>query len=224
MKIPFLHLARNLRIIRDLPQASLKNQRLAARFVIRATLKTSSASLLKHLDKPLKILLAIVGSAISFALPAFAEQDDTAGPPIDQQRDLLGIPDALAVFGDRSGKLDDAYNNTDAAAAAALFTEDAVLVTPDGMVFGRQAIEKRYAETFQRWPITDFLSRRIRQRLSAIDNAVWSVGEWSGSLQSQTGPLAVWGYWSTIYVHEGDDWKMQMLSLFDHRPLSPSGQ
>ena len=170
----------------------------------------------------IRCLLVLVGLAMSFALPTFAEQNDTAGPRIVQQRDLLGIPDALAVFGELSGKLDDAYNNKDAEAAAALFREDAVLVTPDGMVFGRQAIEKRYADTFQRWPITDFLSRRDRLRLNAIDNAVWSVGEWSGTLQSQTGPLLVWGYWSTIYVREGDAWKMRMLTLTERpRPVPP---
>ena len=170
----------------------------------------------------IRFLLVLVGLAMSFALPTFAEQNDTAGPRIVQQRDLLGIPDALAVFGELSGKLDDAYNNKDAEAAAALFTEDAVLVTPDGMVFGRQAIEKRYADTFQRWPITDFLGRRDRLRLNAIDNAVWSVGEWSGTLQTQTGPLLVWGYWSTIYVREGDAWKMRMLTLTERpRPAPP---
>jgi uncharacterized protein (TIGR02246 family) len=169
----------------------------------------------------IRLLLAIAGFTISFVLTTFALQKDKVDPQIVQQRDLLGIPDALEVFGNLSGKLDDAYNNKDAEAAAALFTEDAVLVTPDGMVFGRQAIEQRYADTFQRWPITDFLSRRERLRLNAIDNAVWSVGEWTGNLQSQTGPLLAWGYWSTIYVREGGAWKMRMLSLFDHRP-SPS--
>jgi len=172
----------------------------------------------------IRLLLALAGFTIGFVLPTFAQQKDTVDPRIIQQRDLLGIADALAVFGELSGKLDDAYNDKDAEAAAALFTEDAVLVTPDGMVFGRQAIEKRYADAFQRRPITDFLSRRDRFRLNAIDNAVWSVGEWSGTLQSQTGLVAVWGYWSTIYVREGDAWKMRMLSLFDYRPLSPSGQ
>jgi Domain of unknown function (DUF4440) len=109
----------------------------------------------------IRLAVALVGLAISFSVPAFAQQKDTVDLRIIQQRDLLGIPDALAVFGELSGKLDDAYNNKDAEAAAALFTEDAVLVTPDGMVFGRQAIEKRYADTFQRWPITDFLSHAI---------------------------------------------------------------
>jgi ketosteroid isomerase-like protein len=167
-------------------------------------------------------LLLAIGSATSFVWTTFAQQKDTVDP--SQQSDLLGIPDALAVFGDLSGKLDDAYNNKDAEAAAALFTENAVLVTPDGMVFGRQAIEKWYADAFQRQPFTDFLSRRDRLRLNAIDNAVWSVGEWFGSFQSQTGLVFAWGYWSTIYVRESDAWKMRMLSLFDHRPLSPRSQ
>jgi hypothetical protein len=39
---------------------------------------------------------------------------------------------------------------------AALFTEDAVLVAPDGIFSGKQTIEKRYEDTFQRWPFTQF--------------------------------------------------------------------
>jgi ketosteroid isomerase-like protein len=172
----------------------------------------------------IRLLLAIAGFASSFVLPTFAQQKDKVDSPTSQQRNLLGSPSALEVFGELSGKLDDAYNNKDAQAAAALFTEDAVLVTPDGMAFGRPAIEKGYADTFQRWPITGFLSRRERLRLNTIDNAVWSVGEWTGTLQSQTDPVLVWGYWSSVYVREGDAWKMRMLSLFDHRPLSPRSQ
>jgi hypothetical protein len=42
-------------------------------------------------------------------------------------------------------KFDEAFNNGDAAAVAALYTEDAVQVTPQGPVFGRQAIEKLFA-------------------------------------------------------------------------------
>ena len=114
----------------------------------------------------------------------------------------------------------DAMRNRNAEAVRALFTEDAVLLTPDAIVFGRQAIKERYADTFQHWPITDFLSRRERLRLNAIDNAVWSVGKSSKSDRSGT----CLGYWSTIYVREGDAWKRRMLSFFDHRGVSPSVQ
>jgi hypothetical protein len=37
-------------------------------------------------------LLALAGLAISFALPTFAQQKDTADPRTVQQRDLLGVP------------------------------------------------------------------------------------------------------------------------------------
>jgi uncharacterized protein (TIGR02246 family) len=178
------------------------------------------------------LLGALAGLAISFALPTFAQQKDTAGPRIAQQRDLLGDVKALAEFGDLGLKLDEAYNKNDAVAVAALFTEDAVLVGPDWMSSGRKAIEQSYKETFQRSPITDFNSRRERRHLNAIDNAVWSTGQWFSTLQSETGPVFSWGYWSAIYVWEGDAWKIRMLTLSERpRPAaaasptaSPSNQ
>ena len=92
--------------------------------------------------------LALVGLATSFALPIFAQQKDTADSRIVQQRDLLGVPKAVDEFGELHQALDEAYNKNDAAAVAALFTEDALLVEPDGIFSGRQDIEKRYADTF----------------------------------------------------------------------------
>ena len=105
---------------------------------------------------------------------------------------------------------------------AALFTEDAVLVAPDGIFSGKQAIEKRYEDTFQRWPFTQFNDPRDCH-LKAIDNAVWSYGEWGGTLQGEAGPVFVKGYFSAIYVREGDDWKMRTLTLTEHpRPAPPA--
>lgn len=169
------------------------------------------------------LLLIFAGLAISFALPTFAQQKDTADSRIVQQRDLLGDVKALEQFGALSQKLDEAYNKNDAAAAAALFTEDAVLVAPDWMSSGRKAIEEWYKMKFQRSPITDFNSRQERRHLNAIDNAVWSAGQWFSTLQSETGPGLSWGYWSAIYVWEGDGWKIRMLTLSERpRPAPPA--
>jgi uncharacterized protein (TIGR02246 family) len=168
-----------------------------------------------------RFLLALIGSAISFAVSAFGQQSDTANPRIVQQRDLLGVPEALSEFGELHQKLDEAYNKNDAAAVAALFTEDGLLVASDGMFSGRQDIEKRYADAFQRWPITDFNSRRERRHLNAIGDAVWSAGQWASTFQSQTGPVFAWGYWSTIYVREGDAWKIRLLTLTEHPQPAP---
>jgi uncharacterized protein (TIGR02246 family) len=113
--------------------------------------------------------------AISFALPTFAQPKDANGARIVQQRDLLGVPDAVAGFDELHHKLEEVYNKNDAAAVVALFTEDAVLVTADGVFSGRQNIEKRYAEAFQRSPITEFVCSWERYHLNAIDNAAWSA-------------------------------------------------
>ena len=157
----------------------------------------------------------LVVLAISSALPSFAQQ-------IVQQRDLLGVVKAINEFGDLHRKLDEAYDKNDAAAVAVLFTEDGLFVAPDGMFSGRQDIESRHAETFQRSPIIDFNCSRERRHLDAIDNAVWSAGQWASTSQSQTGPLFVWGCWTAIYVREGDAWKFRMLTLSEHPRPAPA--
>jgi hypothetical protein len=119
-------------------------------------------------------VVTLVGLAISFALPNFAQQKDAAEPSIVQQRDLLGVVKAIDEFGDLHRKLDEAYDKNDAAAVAALFTEGGLFVAPDGMFSGLQNIETRHAETFQRSPTIDFNCSRERRHLDAIDNAVWS--------------------------------------------------
>jgi hypothetical protein len=68
----------------------------------------------------IRLLVALVGLAISFALPAFAQQTDTPDP---QLREKL-----IAVI----KKHTDALDKNDAVAVAANFTEDAVSVEQDG--------------------------------------------------------------------------------------------
>src|SRR5262245_5417969 len=84
-------------------------------------------------------LLALVGLAISFAVPAFAQQTNTPDPQLREQ--------ILALI----KKFDVAMNNNDAAARGALYTEDAIEVTPDGPIHGREAIQKHYADLMQKW-------------------------------------------------------------------------
>jgi Domain of unknown function (DUF4440) len=98
----------------------------------------------------IRSVVTLVGLAISFALITFAQQKDAPDPRIVQQRDLLGVAEAVDESGELHRKLDEAYNKNDATAVAALFTEDALLVEPGGMFSGRQDIERRYADTFQR--------------------------------------------------------------------------
>jgi ketosteroid isomerase-like protein len=169
-------------------------------------------------------VVTLVGLATSFASPTFAQQKDTADPRVVQQRDLLGVPKALDEFGELHQALDEAYNKNDAAAVAAFFTEDALLVEPDGMFSGRQNIERRYADTFQRSPIISFNCSFARRYLNAIDNAVWGAGQWTSTFQSQTGSVFALGYWSAIFVREGDAWKIRVWTINQTPPPTPRAE
>jgi hypothetical protein len=65
--------------------------------------------------------------AISFALPAFAQQKEAVDPQIIEQLDALGK------------KFDEAWNNNVAVAVAAFFMEEAVLVNDSGPVSNIQS-------------------------------------------------------------------------------------
>jgi hypothetical protein len=85
----------------------------------------------------IRLLPALIALAISFALPAFAQQTNTPDPQLREQ--LVAL----------TKKFDEAYNNNDAVALAALYTEDAVEVTDQGPIYGRKAIEKHFADAFK---------------------------------------------------------------------------
>jgi ketosteroid isomerase-like protein len=157
----------------------------------------------------MRLVVALIGLAISFALPAFAQQTNTPDPQLRQ------VVDELAK------KLDEAINNNDAAAAAALFTEDGVFVTPQGPINGRESIEKYYANLSQRVHYSNFINENDQNSphvIGTAGNEVWSNGEWGATIQGQNGgPIQVKGYWSNITVREGDTWKKRMVTI-KHNP------
>ena len=85
----------------------------------------------------IRILLTLVGLAISFALPSFAQQTNKPDPQLREQ--LLAL----------AKKFEDAWNSNDADALAALYTKDAVVIENSGPVYGRDAIKKHYEDLFQ---------------------------------------------------------------------------
>jgi uncharacterized protein (TIGR02246 family) len=163
----------------------------------------------------IRSLLALVGLAISFAVPAFAQQKETVDPQIIEQ-----INNTLLK------KYTEAIYNSDAAAIAALFTEDAVFVSVRGPVYGRQAIEKFYVDQFKAWQIKNRTSKRDPNSPRIIGTAdnIASNGEWSETRQGKTGePIQIKGYWSSIVTREGDDWRILMLtSNITPAPVTPA--
>jgi ketosteroid isomerase-like protein len=157
-------------------------------------------------DKPrrrtirIRSIISLVGLATSFVVSAVAQQPNTPDPQTIERLNSL------------VKKGDEAYNRNDAAAVAALYTEDAVLLTDTGPIRGRKAIEKWYADLFKLFHISNRLSKADEfHLLSAADKEVWSTGEWSETLQSKSGgPMQVKGYWAAIKVYEGGVWKERL--------------
>jgi uncharacterized protein (TIGR02246 family) len=144
----------------------------------------------------IRFLLALVGLAIGFAAPALAQLKDTVDPKTAQEIRALAM------------KYDAAFNNNDAAAVAALYTEDAVYVAHHGTFHGRQAIEKTYANYFQHWHSINHVS--TVDRLIAVGNEVRAFGTWSSAFQDTNGaPKKDRGHYRWLLVRKSDTWKIR---------------
>jgi ketosteroid isomerase-like protein len=101
-------------------------------------------------------------------------------------------------------------------AAAALYTEDAVLLTPRGPIVGQKAIEKWYADVFKGWHPKDHVgkgSQEIPPVFGTAGTEAWDTGEWSETGQGKSGdPESIKGYWSSVDIREGDSWKIRLLT------------
>jgi ketosteroid isomerase-like protein len=156
----------------------------------------------------LRGLLALVGLATGFALPTFAQQTNTPDPQLREQLDALDKKD------------DEAFNAGNAAALAALYTEDAIEVTDQGPIYGRKAIEKHFGDLFQNVHFSNYIVKADQYSphiLGTAGTEAWSNGEWSATIsatiQGETfGPVQLKGYWSAIRAREGDVWKTRVLT------------
>jgi len=159
-----------------------------------------------------RLLGALVGLAISFALPTFAQQTNTPDPQLRQRYIAL------------AKKYDDALNKNDAAAVAALFTEDGVYMSDRGPVVGREAIEKWHADLFKQFHLSNSLitvDEDSPHMIGTASNELWATGAWSATIQGQNfGPIQIKTYWSVI--REGDDWNIRMLSPVPAATPSPA--
>lgn len=101
-----------------------------------------------------------------------------------------------------------AYNRKDAAAATALYTNDALRVGPFGIIRGRAAIQKHLEADFK----AGWHDLRLHLDSDRIrGNTAWAVGEWSARMHGKNGSeTPAHGYWSTVYVRAGHAWKAQV--------------
>jgi hypothetical protein len=89
----------------------------------------------------IRLLLGLAGLALGFALPTVAQEQKTVDPKVRQEIEAVETA------------FQDAYNKHDAAAIAALHTQDAVeLRTWQGSFSGQEAIQKMFEADFAKPP------------------------------------------------------------------------
>ena len=108
------------------------------------------------------LLIIIAGLAIGFAVPVLAQEKDTVNPEVRQQIEAV------------LRKHEEAYNEYDAAAFAAGFTQNAVELSQGGMARGREEIEQRYAADLASHPTKQ--SFKLLQ-VCAVGDAICAISE-----------------------------------------------
>jgi uncharacterized protein (TIGR02246 family) len=140
----------------------------------------------------IKLLLLLAGLAFGFALPILAQEQRAIDPQDRQQIEAAWM------------KFQEAHNKRDAAAIAALHTQDAIEVRSwvsagGGLFSGRQAIEEMFKADFASNP-GKMVNKLVR--LCAIGDAICEIADTVvGGREAQT---------VVIYVRDGDAWKRRM--------------
>ena len=96
---------------------------------------------------------------------------------------------------------------------AATFTEHAIFVTTQGPFYGRESIEKYYADRIQKGHFSNFVIKYYPDSIRALGtagNEMWAAGEWSITIQGQNGPMPFHGYWGAVKARGGDTWKTRL--------------
>src|SRR5271165_679724 len=145
----------------------------------------------------IRVVVAIAGLAINFAPPAFAQLKDTIDPETAQQVRAL------------ASNYDAAFNRQDAVTVAALYAENAVFNTPEGMFHGRKAIEELYAKHYFGEAHSKNVVTLVNEAIAA-GNEVRATGMWSDTFEEpSTRTIHAEGTYSWVLLHEGDTWRIR---------------
>ncbi|HYM04791.1 MAG TPA: nuclear transport factor 2 family protein [Stellaceae bacterium] len=141
--------------------------------------------------------VAAVVALAALAAPAFADPAENAFA------DAVRALEAMQVA---------AYNRHDAATVASIFTDDAVSLTPGGILSGRAAIETYLGGLMSEQDWRDYAEGIDEAHLLAAD-AGWARGHWSVTTRTPAGEAHRQGLWSAVYVLEKGAWKARMDSI-----------
>jgi uncharacterized protein (TIGR02246 family) len=117
-----------------------------------------------------RFVVALVGLMISFAPPAFAQQNNKVDAEATQQ---------VRAF---ASNYDVAFNRQDAITVAGLYAEDAVFNTPEGTFHGRQAIKELYAKHYFGEAHSKNVVTVVNEAIAA-GNEIRATGTWSDTFE-----------------------------------------
>jgi uncharacterized protein (TIGR02246 family) len=117
------------------------------------------------------------------------------------------VDPATSPFAALGKQYTEAYNRKDAAAVAALFSEDAIRVSASGMIQGRAAINKAVEDAIQ----GGGHDLSLRYHVAHVDgNTGWAIVEYQSQVRGKDGAdTPVHGHSTTVYVRDGGNWKIK---------------
>jgi ketosteroid isomerase-like protein len=156
----------------------------------------------------MRLLIALVGLVM---IVACRERDDPG--PLEFSKQIFAL----------GKKIDDAFNNNDAAALAPLYAEGAVLVAREGLFDARKAIAKYWVDLFQKVRFSNHLLELENPSFQVIGNSVrntvlatWRVNQTAEGLNLDN------GYWSCAFVREGDALRILLQAITAAPTATPS--
>ncbi len=108
----------------------------------------------------------------------------------------------------------DAVNRHDAYAVAAVFWDDGIEITPQGIASGRAAIEQRLTEQYKSTDVREFVETIDEIHISGDHG--WFVAHWSANNVVQ--PIGerrpIKGYITAVLERRNGEWKARLHTTF----------
>ena len=146
----------------------------------------------------MRLLVAIpVVAAIALSGPAFAQQKASDA-------------DAMAKVQKIVAQFDNGFKKQDATALSELFTKDGVYVPATGKKFtGQQQIAEGYSNVFKAMGGIKAFDAKADEVHALSDGGTWAIGR----ATIEGGASTTKSHWAAVYVPEGNEFKVRMLSV-----------
>jgi ketosteroid isomerase-like protein len=172
------------------------------------------------------LLIGCLACVVCFSANTRAQEQQSKAEAEEQT--YFALHNTLQQLDAFLAKKAEAIMTSNAAAIANLYTDDAVFITTAGPVYGKEGVQRQYEAWFNQ---RHFLNHKIIRdstttHILGLDNGVLTIacsGTWAHDVQEgDKQPYQTYGYWSGIYVEDGDLWKCKWLTAVLVPPPAPA--